>query len=233
MSTDSEVKAGFERWRVFEKARAANRMRHAEAYDTLLCTMAESFSTPPRILDLGCGDAKDMARVLRFVPVESYMGVDNDKDMLNRALEHIGGTTASCRFSLGGYQEVFDQPPESYDVIWLGLFLHHLPKDKKQEFFGRAALLLRPGGAVLAHDPVLWGKETREEYIRRISEVCLSDWKELTAGEKGMLTRHWTLHGRQESVAALEAMASRAGFNSTQTLWNDPEHLYAVMAFWN
>jgi SAM-dependent methyltransferase len=233
MSTGSEVKAGFERWRVFEKARAANRMHHSEAYDTLLHTLAESFNAPPRILDLGCGDARDMARVLRFLPLESYLGVDNDQDMLNRALENMSFHAASCRFFLGGYEEALAQAPGSYDVIWLGLFLHHLPRDKKQEFFNRAAALLRPGGVVLAHDPVLWENETREDYIRRISEVCKSKWQELTVEEKGMLTRHWTQHGRQESEETLREMAIKAGFSSTETLWNDPEHFYAVLAFWN
>ena len=233
MAHDTDVQAGFEKWRVFEKARKANRMHHAEAYDTLLHSLAETFSTPPRVLDLGCGDARDMARVLRFVPVESYTGVDNDSDVLERARESLSGVAIPVNLILGGYEEALNQPPDSYDVIWLGLFLHHLPRVRKEAFFARARTLLRPGGAVIAHDPVLEDGETRQDYIARLSKSCRSGWPELTDDEKEMMTRHWGQHGRQESASTLGAIALGAGFSSFEELWADSDRFYAVLAFWN
>ncbi|WP_051272518.1 class I SAM-dependent methyltransferase [Fundidesulfovibrio putealis] len=233
MAQNTDVQAGFEKWRVFEKARKANRMHHAEAYDTLLHTLAETFNQPPRILDLGCGDARDVARVLRFVPVRSYSGVDNDADVLERARGSLSGVGVPVDLKLGGYEEALSQQPGSYDVIWLGLFLHHLPRARKEAFFTRARTLLRPGGAVIAHDPVLEDGESRQEYIARISKSCRSGWPELTNDEKDMMTRHWGQHGHQESAATLGAIALNAGFSSFEELWADADRFYAVLVFWN
>ncbi|MBI4804846.1 MAG: class I SAM-dependent methyltransferase [Desulfovibrio sp.] len=233
MERKTEVNAGFDRWSVFEKARKANRMHHAQAYQTLQHTLAETFSMPPRILDLGCGDAGDMAGVLRFQPVQSYTGVDNDPDVLSRAEMAFKELSVPARLILGGYEDALRSGPGSYDVIWLGLFLHHLPGAKKREFFQEAHRLIRSGGVLLVHDPVLKQGETRQEYIARIESACRAGWPELTAAEKDMMTRHWSLHGRQESLSALESMALAGGFGCMEVLWNDPCQFYAVMAFWN
>jgi SAM-dependent methyltransferase len=233
MTQDSDVQAGFEKWRVFEKARKANRMHHVEVYDTLLHSLAETFGTPPRVLDRGCGEARDMARVLRFVPVTSYTGVDNDPDVLERARESLSDVGVPVNLTPGGYEEALSQPPGSYDVIWLGLFLHHLPRARKEAFFAQAHALLRPGGAVIAHDQVLEDGESRQDYIARLSESCRSGWPELTDDEKDMMTRHWGERGRQESASTLGAIALNAGFSSFDELWADAGRFYAVLAFWN
>lgn len=233
MDAHNEVRAGFERRHVFEKARDANRMRHQEAYAALQHTLGESFPRPPRLLDLGCGDARDMARVLRFVPVESYVGVDNDAQALRRAGEALGEAGVSGELLLAGYEAVFKRGTGSCDALWLGLFLHHLTRSGKADLLHAAHRIIRAGGVLLAHEPVLGERETRQEYIARIEAACRSGWPELTPAEKDMMTRHWGLHGRQESLSCLEALALDAGFGCMEVLWRDPEAFYAVVAFWN
>jgi SAM-dependent methyltransferase len=233
MDAHDEVRAGFERWSVFEKARNANRMRHQEAYAALQHTLGESFARPPRLLDLGCGDARDMARLLRFVPVATYVGLDNDAQALKRAGDALGEAGVSGELVLAGYETAFKRESGSFDALWLGLFLHHLSHAGKVELLREAHRLIRVGGVLLAHDPVLREGETRQEYIERIEAACRSGWPELTPAEKDMLARHWGRHGRQESLSSLEALALDAGFGCMETLWRDPEEFYAVLAFWN
>ena len=223
------VNAGFDQWVVFEKARAANRMHHREAYDTIARAFA-GFENPPRILDLGCGDGRDIANIIKRNPAAEYVGIDNSIEALDQARTNLAELECPGRLLYADYTEAFKLDSASFDIILLGLFLHHLPEEEKRDFFQQAARLLSPQGLVLAHDPVLLETEEREEFLERIARAC-QGWPELNAPEKEVLARHWSRHGRQERISRLQEMAGRAGLSRTTILWRDPERFYVVMAF--
>lgn len=226
-----EVKAGFEKWSVFEKAKKANRMCHAEAYQGLREILTEKCTPCPRILDIGCGDADDISLILKDLPVSEYIGIDNSPQVLGQARSHLY-QRVSCTWQLicADYTEALHSIEPPLDVIWLGLFLHHLPQEQKRAFFQQAFTLLSPAGAVICHDPVLLETENRAGFLERISHAC-RNWQELTPDEKEMLCRHWSDHGRQEHIRMLEEIAGESGFSQTQILWRDPDVFYALLAF--
>jgi SAM-dependent methyltransferase len=151
------VQAGFERWEVFEKIRAANRMHHREVGETLEQVLASGFDQPPRILDIGCGDARDISGILKRVSARDYAGIDNYATALDSARANLAGCPCPWKLIHGDYAEALVTVVAPFDLLWLGLFLHHLDSKQKQDFFERAAELLGPAGRVLAHDPVLLG----------------------------------------------------------------------------
>ena len=227
-----EVRAGFERWAVFERARAANRMRHAEAGEALAAVLDAWNGKAPRILDLGCGDARDMARVLAGRAVAAYTGVDDNPEVLAQADRNLGSAGCPVRLVQGDYAKALQAPDASLDLVWAGLFLHHLDEPRKRALFEALAGLLAPGGLFVAHDPVRMPGETKPEFIRRLLDDCRDHWTELAPEEKEILYRHWDGgHGHAVEIAHLEGLAREAGFAGPDLLWADPDQFYAVMAF--
>jgi SAM-dependent methyltransferase len=226
----SEVKAGFERWTVFEKIRAANRMHHREVGQTLELVLTSGFRKPPRILDIGCGDAREISGVLKRISAKDYTGIDNSAPVLAGARANLESGAFPWRLIHGDYAEALSTLVGPFDLIWLGLVLHHLSSEQKQVFFQRAAHLLSEDGVLLAHDPVLAENEDRNGFIERVQRLS-STWPELAPEERTMLARHWSQHGRQERISRLKEMASRAGFSEMGILWRDAGEFYALVEF--
>lgn len=224
------VKAGFERRAVFEKIRAAGRTFHREVRETLQEILPARFNRPPRVLDIGCGDARDIAIVLKQLPDAEYTGIDNSREALELARAHLAALSCTWRLIHGDYAESLGNSAGPFDLIWLGLFLHHLASAQKREFFRRAIELLSEDGILLAHDPVLLETEEREGFLDRIGRESLG-WGELTSAEREMLARHWSQHGRQDRISRLKEMAFQAGFLEMKILWRDPKEFYALVAF--
>ncbi|MCU0559360.1 MAG: class I SAM-dependent methyltransferase [Desulfobacterales bacterium] len=224
------VHAGFERWAVFAKIRAADRMHHRAVGRALEKLLIAGFGRPPRILDVGCGDARDIAAILKRCTVAEYTGIDNSSVALECACGRLAGGAFPRRLIHGDYAEALATLAPAFDLIWLGLFLHHLSSEQKRELFRRTMGLLAEDGSLFVHDPVLLETEDREGFLGRIGREALG-WPELTAEERDMLGRHWSQHGRQERISRLEEMAILAGFSEAQVQWRDPLELYALLAF--
>lgn len=224
------VQAGFERWAVFEKIRTANRMHHREVGQALEQVLTAGFEQPSRILDIGCGDARDISGILKRVSAADYIGIDKSAAALDSARANLAGCQCPWRLVHGDYAEALATVVAPFDLIWLGLFLHHLSSEQKKAFFRRAMDLLSEDGVLLTHDPVLLETEDRERFLSRIGRESLG-WPELTAAEREMLARHWSQHGRQERISRLKKMAFHAGFSAMEILWRDPKEFYALAAF--
>ena len=90
------VNANFDRWKVFQLARAHNYLRHPETHRTLRRFLQSRFPGPFAVLDLGCGDAREMARTLDCLPVTRYVGVDTSPELLAVAGENLGALLIRC-----------------------------------------------------------------------------------------------------------------------------------------
>ena len=228
----SGVEAGFEQWSVFEKLRKNNRMYHNEVYQTLASVLQERSHPELRMLDLGCADASDIARVLAPCTIAEYIGIDNVPAVLDQARTNLASLSCQQRFIDGDYLAGLERVAGPIDVIWLGLFLHHLPSEQKRDFFQRAIQLLSPNGILLTHDPILEASESQEAFLERIAGRAKAYWEEFSPSEQEVLFRHWAHHGHQESCASLKEMALEAGFEQMEILFRSPDNVYALLAFY-
>ncbi len=226
----ARVDAGFERRAVFEKIRAADRMHHRDVRGVLLHTLRSGSWHRPRILDIGCGDAQDLAAILNDIPAAEYVGIDASREALELARVHLAQIACPWRLIHGDYAAGLDDAPGPFDLVWLGLFLHHLDSAQKRALFKSAAGRLHSSGALLTHDPVLLETEDRSGFLWRIHQASLG-WPELSEDERGILSRHWAHNGRQERLSLLERMAAEEGFPRMEVLWRDPDGYYAVAGF--
>ncbi|MGJ3522581.1 methyltransferase domain-containing protein [Nitratidesulfovibrio sp. D1] len=223
------VDAGFEARRVFAALKEHDVMHHRAVYG-VASGLLRGAGRPLRLLDVGCGEAVDMARALSGVDVAAYTGVDTSARALATARDSLGGLPCPVELVEGDYRVVLSGPEGGVDVIWMGLFLHHLPTPLKADFLRTAHRLLVSGGMVLAHDPVMGEDEDRDAMLARMAARGREHWHFLTPEEVEMVHRHWTAHGHQERFSTLRGLGEAAGF-AVDMVWTDRERRYGLVRF--
>lgn len=96
------------------------------------------------VLDLGCGDGRLLALVLKVRPQAAGTGMDFSPTMLLQARERFAGTP-----NVTILEHNFDRPlPEvgRFDAVVSGLAIHHCEDDRKRSLYGEIFRLLEPGG---------------------------------------------------------------------------------------
>lgn len=228
---EDAVSTVFDRREVFTKLRAHDRMCHGTAYAWLEGFLAGRGQSGLRLLDLGCNDARDMARVLAAGDVAAYTGADTDMDCLAAARENLAKSPAVVNLVAADGREVLAGLREAVDVIWMGLLLHHFPQGEKARLFAMAKNALRPGGVLLTHDPMPDEGESAEAYLERYHREIETRWAELTPQERRVLIDHFRRHGRHDPLDVVERLAREAGFSHVVRKRLDPAGFSVLLRF--
>jgi SAM-dependent methyltransferase len=103
--------------------------------------------SPRRALDLGCGDGRLAAIVLRHrASLTEIIAVDRSLPMLERARERFAGTTAPVLLHKADLHRPLDDFGGCFDLVVSGFAIHHLEHDRKRALFAEIAGRLAPGG---------------------------------------------------------------------------------------
>ncbi len=97
-----------------------------------------------RVLDLGCGDGRLLALVLKVHPQAAGTCMDFSPTMLLGARERFAGTA-----NVTIVEHNLDRPlPEvgRFDAVVSGLAIHHCDHDRKRSLYEEIFQLLEPGG---------------------------------------------------------------------------------------
>jgi cyclopropane fatty-acyl-phospholipid synthase-like methyltransferase len=227
--TQNEVNAGFDRRNVFDTLKSHDVMHHRAVYAEL-ANILMKFNGNFRMLDIGCGDCADILPLLLKRCPDEYVGVDSASEAIAQAACNLAGATFPSHLTCGDYRQALNERCP-YDVIWMGLFLHHVPTKQKADFLQKAYGMLKQGGLLLAHDPLLQEKETRSAFIDRLMKHGRSNWPFLAADDLQVACRHWSEHGHQESVSVLRELGLEANFSEVNLLWSDPDKFYGLLMF--
>jgi len=229
---EETVSTAFGRREVFTKLRAHDRMCHGTAYAWLEGFLAgRGQSGGLRLLDLGCNDARHMARVLSAGDVAAYTGADTDTECLAGARKNLADSPAAVNLVAADGREVLGGLREAVDVIWMGLLLHHFPQGEKARLFAMAKKALRPGGVLLTHDPMPDVGESAEAYLERYNREIETHWAELAPEERRVLIDHFRRHGRHDPIDVVERLAREAGFSQVVRKRLDPAGFYVLLRF--
>jgi SAM-dependent methyltransferase len=118
--------------------------RRAEGEATLIEFLPERVQ---RVLDLGTGDGRTLAIVLRERPGATGVGLDMSPPMLAAARERFVGVDA-----VEIREHDLNQPLPSlgrYDLVVSSFAIHHTPDARKRALYGEVWDLLEPGGTFL------------------------------------------------------------------------------------
>lgn len=124
-----------------------------------------------RVLELGCGTARNAALVLA-AGAREYVGVDASGEMLARGRERVGDD-ARVRLVVG---DVNDAPREAFDVVLFCLVLEHF--EQLGAPLASAAAALRTDGELRIFElhPTWWHDGARAHYVVDGKERALASW---------------------------------------------------------
>lgn len=225
----SDVQAGFALRSVFLALKNHDVMGHKAVYELLEPILA-GCPSGYRLLDIGCGDCADILPALHGTSPGEYVGVDSSTEAMGLAARHCAAASFPVRLIQGDFREALGWD-QKFDVIWMGLFLHHLPSGLKRDFLLQAHERLNSGGLLLAHDPLLREGEDRGGFIARLEEHGRACWSFLSTEDLDVACRHWGEHGHQECCSDLMHLGHEAGFAEISLLWSDPDAFYGLLRF--
>jgi ubiquinone/menaquinone biosynthesis C-methylase UbiE len=119
--------------------------------EAVMKLLAERFVRPrpeDRILDVGCGTA----RILRYLPVARYVGIDNNSRYISAARERYQNRG---EFVVGDVGALSLNPSEQFDIVLASGILHHIDDASAKGLLAVSARLLAKNGRMVIADPVV------------------------------------------------------------------------------
>jgi ubiquinone/menaquinone biosynthesis C-methylase UbiE len=224
------VHAFFSQWEIYRLCIEHNTLFHREVGD-ILHRQLLARTQPFTFLDLACGDADLTAAALRGTKVSVYTGVDFSSPALACAADKLAELGGPRTLHEADFTEFLRGNGETFNVIYLGLSLHHLERETKRETMRHLRRAVAPGGTLYLFEPILHGDETREGYVARWAAAMDGPYDPFPADGRAALLDHVTESERPESAEDYQAFACEAGFTRGEILFTDPGNFYSLFKF--
>jgi SAM-dependent methyltransferase len=130
-----------------------------------LAAAGKSVSSPRSILDYGCGYGRILRWLRAAYPEAELVGADIDK----KALAAVGRLFGVKTVKLGRSRS---KTLKSFDLIWVGSVMTHLPKDAAMAHLGRFKKLLSLGGLLVftTHGPYVTERIKHRDKVYGLDE---------------------------------------------------------------
>ncbi len=147
----------------------------AAEHEEIMLRVLDSGPAPVRVLDLGCGDGRLAAALLRHYPAARATLLDFSAPMLEAAHVHMrpfGDRVDYCCLDYGdpAWAEAA-RAHGPFEAIVSGLSIHHQPDARKREVFREIFSLLAPGGWFYNLELVLPASEVTSSLF----EACFAE----------------------------------------------------------
>jgi SAM-dependent methyltransferase len=220
----------FQQWRTYRKMVDNDYLFHRAAYGSLRSVLSEEAPPGFRFLDLGCGDAGPIVEALRGLDIGFYRWVDSSETALGLARENLAvGLPCPVALDHADLAEALRRCTERFDVVWIGLALHHLGHAGKLGAMRQIRRIV-PGGMLLLYENTSPDGEAREGWLRRWDDQK-PDWTAYTPAEWDTANAHVHAADFPETVTGWRALGHAAGFSSVRELFCCPTDLFRLFAF--
>ena len=206
-------------WQTYKTIIDENYMFHREAIEQARLCLSASFANKPiAVLDLGCGDASNVAKALQGFTIEFFCGYDLSAMALQLAEKNIAELTANFQLNC---QDMFTGVAEKiaeFELVFSIYSLHHFQLADKAALFHSAYSALRTGGAFMLLDIVRADNETLHDYYDHYLDYIGENWLALNEQEIQRVSDHVRCSDFPENVQTLQRIAVAAGFDNYDIL---------------
>jgi hypothetical protein len=215
-------------WTTYQKVVDHDSLAHKESA-ALLHDALKVLPEPFDFLDIACGDAGQMKRVLEGTKIRHYRGIDLSEPALELAAKNLAVAPFAVDLDHGDFVEVLTKQPEPSDVAWCSLSIHHLSTDGKRELL--TAICGATRDFLMIYEPTLAEGEDREAFLERFRRVNRPAWSFLTAEEWAQVDQHVTTCDFPETDATWCALGREAGFSHARQIYLDPTGFYGLYCY--
>jgi ubiquinone/menaquinone biosynthesis C-methylase UbiE len=137
-------------WSLLYLPQVYNAFTSVVGAESVMKRLAEQFVRPRpehRILDVGCG----IARILQYLPVARYVGIDNNSRYISAARERYRNRG---KFVVGNVGALSVNPGDRFDIVLASGILHHIDDESAKSLLAASARLLAKNGRMVTADPV-------------------------------------------------------------------------------
>jgi hypothetical protein len=228
--TDGEAIQQFQRqWATYQKLIESNALSHREAGEILHGVLAQKFMEPARFLDIACGDAAQMARVLIDSPVRHYHGIDLSKPALELAVENLRRMPFEVELDHRDFVAAIMKRNEPTDAAWCSLSIHHLQRDEKLRLF--QAIRASTDSFLMIYEPTSLDGESRNEYMERFCTIFQTKWSMLDHDEWAQIEQHVTTCDFPETASGWLDLGNEAGFTSATQVFSDHTNFFRLYQY--
>ncbi|MFK0570427.1 class I SAM-dependent methyltransferase [Endozoicomonas sp.] len=220
-------------WRIYRTTIHEDYMEHRSIARSLNEAL-KSTSGALRVLDLGCGDAEVIFRLLPSVPISRYVGVDSAAGVVK---------ILSDRF-----QKTRDKPPdvqlyhqdmlsflhrcdEQFDIILAGYCVHHLQSAEKREMLQLAHCRLCDQGTLFIYDIFREPGQTREQYLDDYVANMRSNWQVLSGQDLDLIEAHIKACDFPEELDSYRLWSEALGYEPAIQQWEGELHYNKLLRF--
>jgi ubiquinone/menaquinone biosynthesis C-methylase UbiE len=224
------VHAFFSQWDIYRLCIEHNTLFHREV-GAILRRELLARTKPFTFLDLACGDADLTAAALRGTQVSPYVGVDFAAPALALAANKVADLGCPRTLHEADFAGFLRGNDQVFDVIYLGLSLHHLEREAKREMMVHLRRATAPGGTFYLFEPFLQPGENREEYVTRWAAAMDGPYDPFPSEARDALREHVRASEKPESQDEYLSAARAAGFEDGEILFTDPNNFYSLFRF--
>jgi len=149
---------------------------------------------------------------------------------LKLAEQNLSEAHFSRRLVQGDFFRDLTSLSGSFDVVFIGLSLHHLPALDKGKFLASLRPRINPGGGLVFFEPAFQEGELRADYMERFSSHAHASFSSMSPEQIREMVVHVTGADFPESPSRFCQLATEAGFASADMIYSDEDQLLAMIA---
>lgn len=217
-------------WQTYKTIIDENYMFHREVIDQTRLRLSASFANKPiAVLDLGCGDASNVAKALQGSNVEFFCGYDLSAMALQLAEKNIAALTANFQLNCQDMLKGVAEKVAEFDVVFSSYSLHHFQRVDKAALFQSVYAALKKGGVFVLIDIVRAADETLQVYYDHYLGYVSEHWRALSQEEIQRVSDHVRCSDFPENAQTLQRLGLEAGFDGLNVLAE--HHWHQLMVF--
>lgn len=228
-----DSKKFFDQWHLYKQIVDKNYMFHHEIINGLSRFLDNRLHSTSRILDLGCGDAYLIPKVLQGNKPASYIGLDLSPVALDLASKNLSAQNIVHNLNEYDFVEYLrNEANNDYDVIMSGYALHHLSDVEKLALFEDVYRNLNAGGCFIYFDVFMRESQSREQYTHEYCEMIRSEWDQLSKDSKDAAIEHVSKCDFPGYYSVIESEIEALGLKKmSYDCQYDSRHVHRTMIF--